>query len=127
MITEVKQNNKLYLKFIDNDLGWGVFTDSFIKKGDDVEYCHCVLDNFVTSPLKDYVFSTNLNNFDVYHCLGFGAIYNHSSDPNITWELINNDNHPLFKFYALRDIEIVEELRHCYGSLYWKNKTKKII
>lgn len=135
MIAEIIQNNKLFLKFIGDELGWGVFTNSIIKNGEVVEYCHCILDNYVTSPLKDYIFSPKSDNFDVYHCLGFGAIYNHNSDPNIKWVFIENDGHPLFKFYALRDIQIGEELTHYYGNEYWKGtnylgisrKNKKMI
>jgi hypothetical protein len=128
MIHEIKQTNKLYLKIIDNNLRWGVFTNSKIEKGEIVEYCHCILDNYYTSALNDYTFRVNVKSQDVYHCLGYGAIYNHSFEPNIEWKFDYNNGFPLIKFYAIRDIKVDEELRHNYGPGYWENKKiKKII
>lgn len=125
MINIIKQNNKLYIKYINKILGWGVFTEDPIKEGDIVELCYCVPDNYETSPLKDYVFGIK-NSTDVYHCLGFGAIYNHSDDPNIKWRLLDDDNR-IIEFKAIRDIEPHEELRHNYGKAYWEHKKEKKI
>lgn len=128
MITEIRPVNNLYLKWIDNTMCWGGFTETPIKKGDLVERCYCVIDDFNNvekSLLKDYVFTPDNSN-DAYHCLGFGAIYNHSYEPNMYWRKIENEF--IIEFIALRDIEIGEELTQNYGENYWKiRKEKKII
>lgn len=127
MIGEIKSFNDLYLKWIDTTLGWGVFTNNDIKKDDNVEICHCIMDNYISSPLKDYVFQSFSGGNDTYHVFGFGPIYNHSYEPNIDYKIIENDGIPLFRFYAIRDIKTGEELRHNYGVKYWENKSKKIL
>lgn len=124
MITEIYQKHKLYLKWVNKDVGWGVFTDSFIKKGDIVEICYCLIDNQISAPHKNYTFQINDNPYDVYHVLGFGAIYNHSSSPNIRWESLPEEGQIVI-FYASRDIEIGEELRHDYGTEYWEKRGRK--
>lgn len=125
MITEIRQPNNLYLKWIDDIKGWGVFTDSVIHKNDVVEVCYCIIDNYETSALKDYVFSVNGNTMDVCHCLGYGAIYNHSYDNNIIWEAIHYESYILIEFTAARDIEIGEELCHNYSNIYWEARVNK--
>jgi len=123
-ITEIKSQSNLYLKWGKECFGWGVFTDSTIKSGDVVETCYCLIDNYDKAPYKDYAYHPDINTQDVYHCLGFGAIYNHSDSPNIVWKMIDNER-SLIQFYVLRDIEAGEQLYHSYGKDYWINRGKK--
>jgi len=123
IIKEIKPVNKLYIKWIDDILGWGVFSENKIKEGELVESCYCVMDNYITSPLKDYIFGHH-GSLDVYHCFGFGPIYNHNDLPNIRWK--KDPYNPIINFYAIKDIECGEEICHNYGSTYWVNKNKKV-
>ena len=117
MLHEIIQSKNLYLKWVDAKIGWGVFTDTAIKAGDVVERCYCLIDNRITTRNLDYVFETG-NSGDLYHALGYGAIYNHSSEPNINWRVLDS-KHNFIEFYAICDIDVNDELRHNYGSAYW--------
>jgi SET domain-containing protein len=46
--------------------------------------------------------------------MGYGSYYNHSEIPSVNW--ITDENNKTFKFFALRDIEIGEELFINYGN-----------
>jgi len=59
--------------------------------------------------------------------LGFGSLYNHSDNFNLTWK--NDTKNELFVFYTIKDIKKDEELFIYYGNeSYWSqhaNVTKK--
>ena len=114
-------NNNLYLKWIDKSIGWGVYTNSPIKKGDVIELCYCLLSDNNAKFLKNYLFDYAGYSFLP---LGYGSIYNHSNEPNIYWEMIDLE-FKIMKFTAKRDIDINEELLHDYGGN--KYPTKKTI
>lgn len=121
---EIIQKNSLYLKYIDNILGWGVFTNNDIKKGEVVEYCYCLPEKFSESQHKNYSFLQSKESDNAYQVLGFGMIYNHSYDPNIYWEIVDYQRNVIC-FTALKDIKAGEELYHNYGEDYWKTRPKK--
>ena len=119
MIETININTKLYVKHIDNIKGFGVFTNQKIQKDETIEDCYCLL-----------IHNTNSDYSPYYYCfkgdtkllpLGFGSIYNHNDNPNITWKIID-DNRKIIRFFAISDININEELCHNYGPKYWKNK-----
>lgn len=56
--------------------------------------------------LSDYVFEYGLNHGAII--LGYGMLFNHSYEPNATYE-INFDNHT-FDYYAYKDIKAGEEI-----------------
>ena len=126
MIKEMHPPTKIYIKFIDTKKGWGVFCKEKITKDEIVEQCYGIIDNYETTPLKDYVFvlnTKNCQNNDAIHALGYGGIYNHSDEPNIEFENIGK----IIEFKATRDIEIGEEICHNYGVGYLeKYKTRFI-
>lgn len=127
MITEVIPTNKLYLKWIDNTIGWGVFTAEDIKKDEIVETCYCLLDNRQVTYHKDYIFSLDRKTNDSFLVLGYGSIYNHSNEPNVQSRIISYEQR-FIEFFALRDIEKGEQLCHDYGVEYWlKRKKTKLI
>ena len=119
MIKEIHPPTKIYIKFIDTKKGWGVFCKEKITKDEIVEQCYGIIDNYSdASSLKDYSFTLNeklagLTN-DVIYALGYGGVYNHSDEPNASWVV---DGKTL-EFYALRDIEIGEEICTYYGVGY---------
>jgi SET domain-containing protein len=126
MINEIHPPTKIYIKFIKNKKGWGVFCKEKILKGESVEKCYGIVDNYTTSPLKDYAFSINKNGSgdDLIHLLGYGSIYNHNDDANIIWKVVETN---IIEFIAIKDIEIDEEICHNYGKRYLKFYKSKFI
>jgi len=124
MINSFKPHRKLRVEWVSDEIGWGVFTEEPIFSGETVEYCYGLLDNIHTSPYRDYVFQPDKLSTDVYHLLGYGAIYNHSDNSNIGYRLIDKERR-IVEFFALRDIDVEEELRHNYGKGYWESRKKK--
>ena len=90
--------------------GMGVFAIEPIQKEEIIEVCYCIIDKppiNLNSIIKKYIFSENRIVF------GYGSIYNHSFEPNLTWEVSSSDNR-FIEFKAIKNIEIGEELTHCY-------------
>jgi SET domain-containing protein len=112
--------------------GFGVFTDVRINSNFIVEQCHTLIieDKHLSefpSLLQHYFFQWSLKDkFYKKSCLtlGFGAIYNHSSEPNLVykfeWANVNGEHKPLTTFVSSRDIEPGEELFVNYGDDYFK-------
>ena len=102
--------------------GMGVFATEPIKEGEVIEECH-----LVKLPTKKWEKSTLF--IDYRFCypmgdnwleyvlpLGYGCIYNHDNNNNAMWR-----NHPTeraFQFYAVKDIEVGEEICTNYGPDY---------
>jgi SET domain-containing protein len=122
---DIKTPDNLEVKYINEDIGYGVFTNKEIKKGDIVEVCYCLELGSFTIAIVDYIFRNRSTN-KPFITLGYGTIYNHSYSPNIKWE-VSETNPKINVFTALNDINIGEELRFNYGENYWKHKEKKII
>ncbi len=104
------------------DKGMGVFAVEPIKLGEVIEECH-----IVKLPTKKWENSTLLSDYRFCYPqgpnwseyvipLGYGCVYNHDKDNNAHWR-----NHPKFRgfqFFAVRDIEIGEEICTNYGDDY---------
>ena len=120
----IKTPDTLEVKYINNDIGYGVFTNKEIQKGEIVEVCYYLEFNNVTGEIVDYLFK-NTNTSTLLLPLGYGSIYNHSYTPNIRWEVLKPDI-KIITFTALIDIKDGEELRFNYGEKYWIDKKKKI-
>jgi SET domain-containing protein len=126
MITEIHASNKIYIKFINTKKGWGVFCKEKILKDEIVEQCYGIIDNYETTPLKHYCFVLNTKNWqnhDAIMPVGYGAIYNHSDTPNITWQ----NKGKIVEFIATQDIEIGEEICHNYGEGYLEKWSTRFI
>jgi SET domain-containing protein len=126
MIINIHPPNDIYIKYINSKKGWGVFAKEKILKGEVVEVCYGLIDNYITSPLKDYAFSINKNGSedDLIHLLGYGSIYNHNADANIIWKVVETN---IIEFIAIKDIEIDEEICHNYGKRYLEFYKSKFI
>lgn len=124
---EIKQFSKIEIRYINDEIGFGVFASENIKKNTIIETCYCLVMDFVTitHPSHDYVFE-DIKNKKHYLPFGFGSIYNHSNKPNIEWKIINYEK-KLMNFYTLCDIKINDELCHNYGEYYWKSREKNLI
>ena len=99
--------------------GYGVFTTKFIQSGSIIEECvvseEIIRDNEVFKSIR--FFGRKYNGIVISiipH--GFGCVYNHSENPNITWAHVVNIR--VIIFTATRDIKENEELRHDYGKFY---------
>jgi SET domain-containing protein len=93
--------------------GRGVFATEKIFKGEIIEECHFIeLDDKDFSKLdislKQIVFSYPIASNGIAVVLGFGSIYNHSQNNNATWE--TDTNIRVFRFYAIKDIDVGEEI-----------------
>ena len=115
----INTNPKLYLKYIDDIKGFGVFTNQMIKKDELIEECYSLCVDKTVKGFSEYSFKYNGDTR--FLPLGFGMIYNHSNTPNIKWKIID-DNKRIIQFYSISDININDELCHNYGKLYLKYK-----
>lgn len=117
----------LEVRFINEEIGAGVFTTIDISRGSLIETCYCLILNNITltHPAVDYVFSIDKKNNQLL-AFGYGSIYNHDDHPNMICSY-DPTNENLIRFYAIKDIKANEELRHSYGKKYWKARTSKII
>jgi uncharacterized protein len=99
----------------DGPRGRGVFADRSFAEGEVVEVCPTVEISEGGGDLADYLFeSTNEGYFLVV--LGFGMLYNHSSEPNLDY--YQGDDSAL-EFVAQRRIDRGEELTISYGAEWW--------
>jgi SET domain-containing protein len=117
---------ELYLMNIDGK-GRGVFCTEDLNEGDVIEICPVVV-----CPPKD---TKHLDKTTLYHyyfmwgddgksaglVLGYGAMYNHSYDPNAIYEAYYEDE--IFKVIARRHIPANTEITINY-NFYPDDKTK---
>lgn len=120
-INQIFPNPKLFVKKINNNIGWGVFTTEKIYKNEIVEICYCMVIHSTNEQFIDYAFTSNdPNNLTDFMPFGYGCIYNHSNIANIDKELDILNKILIFK--AIKDIEPEEELCHNYGKGYLERK-----
>ena len=97
------------------DGGRGVFADDKIKAGEVIEAAPILVlefNEFIDSNwnlLFEYYFW--LDDYVVW-ALGYGSLYNHSSDPNCKYEISKEDK--TITFTALREIKRDEEILFDY-------------
>lgn len=104
--------------------GQGVFAAVDLKKGDVIERCpYIVIDDddlAEENRLNDYLFTSPDVSTDYLVIMGYGMMYNHSSDPNAEWEI--DDDNRFVKFSATKDIAAGEEVFQDYGEEYWQTR-----
>ena len=98
--------------------GYGVFVTDPIFNAELIEECY-VIGSIPYKIKKDvYNFSDyqlEWNNDMAVIALGYGAIYNHSIEPNCYWEPDYEEN--IIRFIAIKDIDIGEEILYNYGRV----------
>lgn len=96
----------------DGEFNRGVFATCDIKKGvlfheaPVISYPNDQHQYIEQTLLADYAFEYGKNHSAIL--LGYGMLFNHSYEPNATYE-INFDNHT-FDFFAYKDIKAGEEI-----------------
>lgn len=96
----------------------GVFATCDIKKGQIlheapvISYPNEQHRHIEETVLADYAFEYGINHTAIL--LGYGMLFNHSYEPNATYE-INFDNHT-FDFYAFSDIKAGDEILINYNG-----------
>ena len=109
--------------------GRGVFATEAIRKGQLIEDCPIIplgrteFDRVCHTKLESYVYEwkgpkqaddTDPGKYTgACVCLGYGSLYNHSFDPNATWEHCVKSQS--IKFYAAKSIKAGEEITHSYN------------
>ncbi|GAE35140.1 SET domain-containing protein [Halalkalibacter akibai] len=102
----------------DGEFNRGVFATCDIKKGELIHEAPVVPlpneehEHIEKTILADYVYEYGINHTAVV--LGFGMLFNHSYEPNATYD-INFDNHT-FDYYAYKDIKKGEEVLINYNG-----------
>ncbi|EDL66258.1 SET domain-containing protein [Bacillus sp. SG-1] len=105
-------------KVSDGELNRGVFATRDIKKGELLHeapvlpYPNKEHEHIEKTLLADYAFEYGINHSALL--LGYGMLFNHSYEPNATYE-INFPNFT-FDFYAYKDIKAGEEIMINYNG-----------
>lgn len=111
------------------DKGKGVFTHTEIHKDDVIEICPVIILSAEEKTiihgtgLHDYYFLWGEDSDEAAIALGYGSLYNHSSDPNAKFEVdLQNQS---INIYCRRDIKAGEEITinyitdHTKGATLW--------
>lgn len=103
--------------------GRGAFALNRIKEGDIVERCPAieVTDRDVGGELLNYVFYGSEENRRLV-AMGYGMLFNHSSDPNVAYYRQETSLGVELVIYALRDISKGEEMFYNYGDEWWTTR-----
>lgn len=100
----------------------GVFADQSFSKGDTIEVCPILdvpkvdYENMKKTLLRNYYFMWDDDDTKAVLALGYGMLYNHSYEPNATYDKDKVNNTIVFK--AIKDIAHDEEItvNYNYGN-----------
>ena len=101
--------------------GRGVFAGRTILADALIEECPILIVTDTPVELDNYVIRWGED--DSLVCglpLGYGALYNHSDDPNAAWE--TDMERALMIIWALREISADQEILISYGPLWFKDR-----
>lgn len=111
--------------------GYGIFATRDYEPGDEVGRSRYFLVPSKVArqcgQLWDYVWSDSSlglkNPGYVLVLLGDGMVYNHSDDPNVRIEIVDDQ---VYRVRCLRDIKRGEEILVCYSENYWATRPKLV-
>jgi uncharacterized protein len=102
--------------------GRGVFTSKILKKGELIEICPVIEVSYkdhqkmVGHILENYTFVWRSGKKSAAIVLGFGSLYNHSSNPNADY--IKKLKEGVMVYKALKTIKKGEEITIDYGEMH---------
>jgi SET domain-containing protein len=102
----------------DGEFDRGVFATQDIAKGElihkapVISYLNEEHQHIEKTILADYTFEYGVNHSAIL--LGYGMLFNHSYEPNATYEIMFEDH--TFNFYAYKDIKAGEEILINYNG-----------
>ncbi len=101
--------------------GLGVFARKHFVRGETIEQAPVII---LPNPQWKFLEKTDLRNHYWYwndqamaFSLGYGAFYNHGTDPNA--RIVRKYDRNIMEFVALRDIEVDEEVTVDYDCPLW--------
>jgi len=101
--------------------GRGVFAAKPIREGALLEECPVIISDVDCEEFGDYVFVWgDGESARLALPLGYGACYNHSSDPNACWQ--TDEHRALMIIWAARDIAADEEILISYGPKWFPTR-----
>ncbi len=121
---------KIVLRYIDPEIGWGVFADQDFKKGDFIaEYSGVVRKRKWRDRKNAYCFEYLLASgvsssflIDAEERGGLARYVNHSQNPNLTCVLVTFDFLTHVVLIAEKPILKGSQLCYDYGSSYWAHR-----
>mmetsp|Transcript_77383 Transcript_77383/g.224518 ORF Transcript_77383/g.224518 Transcript_77383/m.224518 type:complete len:337 (-) Transcript_77383:86-1096(-) len=112
--------------------GNGVFATRRFRRGSTVEVAPNLLATMflLNTSLRDYVYHAfEPDNGILQVSLGHGSVYNHSDGPNLKYCMATSTKRSCApaqrfstRYYAVRDIELGEELTISYGLEWWPSR-----
>ena len=110
----------IYVREVDGK-GRGVFARKHFVKDETIEQAPVII---LPNPQWEFLEQTVLRNHYWYwnedamaFCLGYGALYNHSAEPNA--RVVRQFEQNVIEFIALRNIEVDEEITIDYDCPLW--------
>src|SRR3954463_5988771 len=112
------------LEIKDGPYGRGVYATRRFDKAEAVEHCPTLElpGDDVVGELGDYVFGSNSGDDEVTLLLGYGMLYNHSSEPNCEYV---QEEPRVITFVTTRPVEAGEELFIDYGEEWWSTRNRE--
>lgn len=97
--------------------GYGVFAEEDIYPGQVVEECYILKSEEADPGLADYYFECH---GDYVVCFGYGCIYNHSDQPNVSY--IHHPGSAVLTFIANKLIKQGDEIFISYGETWFAER-----
>lgn len=125
--------NNIEVKFINSEVGLGVFATKKIKKNSIIERCPMVSLGWRSKyqgdkQLHRYLYTNGpcqcmecqVHGFQMFMVLGYGMIYNHKDIPNSMWKF--NFKNLYADVVAQDNIEKGKQIFVSYGNEYFKDR-----
>ena len=113
-------NNEFKVRLKDDNGSFSIYADKDFYDGEIVEICPLIIltkDCLNDKNLADKVYELDSKKGIYGLVLGYGSLYNDSTEPNL--EYAYNEQKNLIYFIAKRDIKYGEELTIDYGNPWW--------
>lgn len=102
--------------------GYGVFADQDFEPNEIIEDCYYIQTTTTDDQFMDYYFYVDEKNSSIL--LGYGSIYNHSSEPNTY--IYRYTDAKLFTIFAKKRIKKGEEIFINYGKKWFTTREREM-